>query len=53
VEAVFKSAELFVDMGTHGSWLEEAAGAGLRVLIDGEPGFTQMKMERRLAAGGN
>jgi hypothetical protein len=52
VEAVFKSAELFVDMGTHGSWLEEATGAGLRVLIDGEPGFTQMKMEKRLAAGG-
>jgi hypothetical protein len=41
-----------VDMGTHGSWLEEAADAGLRILIDGEPGFTQMKMEKRLSAGG-
>jgi hypothetical protein len=51
VEAVFKSADLFVDMGTHGAWLPEAAETGLRVLIDGEPGFTQIKMEKRLAAG--
>jgi hypothetical protein len=51
VEAVFDEADLFVDMGTHGAWLAEAANAGARVLIDGEPGFTQMKMELRLAAG--
>jgi hypothetical protein len=51
VEAVFKSADLFVDMGTHGAWLPEAAETGLRVLIDGEPGFTQIMMEKRLAAG--
>ena len=46
---VFAGADLFVDMGTHGAWAEEARAAGLRVLIDGEPGFTQAKMER---AGG-
>ena len=51
VETVFESADLFVDMGTHGTWLDEAADTGLRVLVDGEPGFTQMKMEKRLAAG--
>lgn len=51
VEAIFKSADLFVDRGTHGTWLEEAAEAGLRVLVDGEPGSTQMKMQSRLAAG--
>lgn len=51
VEGVFESADLFVDMGTHGSWLGETADTGLRVLVDGEPGFTQMKMENRLAAG--
>jgi|SRR5439155_3266396 len=51
IEAVFKSADLFVDMGTHGAWLPEATETGLRVLIDGEPGFTQIKMEKRLAAG--
>ena len=51
VKAVFKSADLFVDIGTHGTWLSEAADAGLRVLVDGEPGFRQMKMEKSLAAG--
>ncbi len=55
VEAIFKSADLFIDRGTHGTWLEEAAEAGLRVLVDGEPGSTQMKMEikmrSRLPAG--
>ena len=43
VEAVFRSADLFVDMGSHGNWLEEAASAQLRVLIDGDPGYTQMR----------
>ena len=51
IEAVFKSADLFVDMGAHGAWLAEAADTSLRVLVDGEPGFTQMKMENRLVAG--
>ena len=51
VEDVFRSADLFIDMGTHGSWLAEAATAKLRVLVEAEPGFTQMKMARRLAAG--
>src|SRR5262245_41430499 len=51
VESALRGADLFVDMGTHGAWLAEAAACRLRVLIDGEPGFTQMKMENRLAAG--
>ncbi len=51
VQAVFDSADLFVDMGTHGAWLDEAARTGMRVLVDGEPGFTQMKMQKALAAG--
>jgi hypothetical protein len=51
IEAVLASADLFVDMGTHGAWLEEAAVARMRVLIDGEPGMTQMKMQKRLDAG--
>jgi hypothetical protein len=33
-------------MGTHGAWLPEAAKTGCRVLVDGEPGFTQIKMEK-------
>ncbi len=43
VETVFDSADLFVDMGSHGNWLEEAARARLRVLVDGDPGYTQMR----------
>ncbi|MDJ0903110.1 MAG: hypothetical protein QNJ55_30360 [Xenococcus sp. MO_188.B8] len=50
INAAFRSADLFVDMGTHGSWLEEAQNTNLRVLIDGEPGFTQMKMVNKLEA---
>ena len=51
VAEVFHSADLFVDIGTHGAWLEEAAASGLRVLVDGEPGYTQMKMENRRIVG--
>lgn len=51
IEAQFGSADLFVDMGTHGAWSDEATASGLRVLVDGEPGFTQMKMEMAMASG--
>jgi hypothetical protein len=51
IEEVFRTADLFLEMGTHGAWLEEAAATSLRVLADGEPGFTQIKMENRRAAG--
>jgi hypothetical protein len=51
VEALLSSADLFCDMGTHGNWLDEAAHCSTRVLIDGEPAFTQMKMENRADAG--
>lgn len=51
MKAIFDSADVFVDMGTHGTLLEEAERAGLRVLVDGEPGWTQMRMEMRLAEG--
>jgi hypothetical protein len=43
VEATFASADLFVDMGTHGTWLPEAEHSSLRVLVDGDPGYTQMR----------
>ncbi|NND04612.1 MAG: hypothetical protein HKN91_17695, partial [Acidimicrobiia bacterium] len=48
---VFGDADLFIDMGTHGAWLEEAQASGRRVLIDGEPGFNQIKMLQKLEAG--
>src|SRR5437867_5474542 len=55
VESIFDSADLFVDMGTHGtwigSWLDEAARTQCRVLVDGDPAYTQMEMETTLASG--
>jgi hypothetical protein len=56
VEAVVGSADLFLDMGTHGldtegTWLDEAANIPLRVLVGTEPGLTQMRMALKLAAG--
>lgn len=47
IEDVLATADVFIDMGTHGAWLPEAAEAGQRVLIDGEPAFTQLKMQRK------
>lgn len=43
INEIFATSDVFIDMGSHGSWNEEAMKSGLRVLIDGEPGFTQIK----------
>jgi len=44
---IFRTADLLVDSGNHGAWLSEARKEGIpTVLIDGEPGFTQIKMEQ-------
>lgn len=44
IEGLFQTADLFIDLGTHGAWLEEAEQTGVCILVDGEPGSTQMKM---------
>lgn len=51
IEGVFSTADLFIDMGTHGSWNEEASHGGVTLLLDGEPAFTQLKMEQKAACG--
>jgi hypothetical protein len=56
IEDILKTADLFIDMGSHGlsmdeTWLDRAAPAGLRVLVGTEPGSTQMRMALKLAAG--
>jgi len=43
IEETLASADLFVDMGTHGSWLPEAADTRVKVFADGDPGYTQMR----------
>jgi hypothetical protein len=50
IEDVFRSADLFIEMGTHEAWLEEASLARMRILIDGDPGFSQIWMQQRLSA---
>lgn len=44
IERIFRDADVFIDMGTHGGWNEESQSTSIKVLIDGEPGFTQIKM---------
>ena len=51
VFTLFKTADLFIDYGAHGSWNEEAQETPLKVLIDGEPGTTQMKMCLKMEQG--
>lgn len=51
IEEVFKTADLFIDMGSEANWLSEAEHSQLRVRLDGEPGFNQMRMQKLLAAG--
>jgi hypothetical protein len=46
VEAVFERADVFIDRGLHGTWDDEAAAVPVRVLLDPDPGFRQIKMEK-------
>lgn len=51
VKTAFETADLLVDLGNHGAWNEEATAAGVsKVLVDGEPGYTQIKMESRMGS---
>ena len=50
IEAVLRSADVLLDLGNHGAWLEQARGCGARVLVDGEPGYTQMRMAMNLSS---
>jgi hypothetical protein len=46
VEEVFRTADVFIDHMRRCEWEEEAATAGTRVLIDGEPAYTQAVMTK-------
>jgi hypothetical protein len=48
VRAAFATGDVFVDMGTHGAWLDEASGCAVKILLDGEPGYNQIRMEHGL-----
>jgi hypothetical protein len=51
IEDVIRTADVFIDHGSHGAWHDEASHAGVHVLVDGEPGWRQMAMEKRLSEG--
>ena len=51
VESVIARADLFVDRGLHRSWDEETADVPVRVLLDPDPGFRQIKLAKAVAAG--
>jgi hypothetical protein len=53
--AVFASADVFIDRGTHGAWLDSPPGTlcrGPRVLVDGEPAYNQIHMSQQQEGGG-
>jgi hypothetical protein len=50
LERRFSSADVFIDMGML-EWVEESAGVPLRVWIDGEPGYTQIRLVEASAEG--
>ena len=51
LDDVFRTADLFIDHMRGDEWAEEAASARLRVMVDGEPAYTQMQMELEAAEG--
>ena len=45
---LISAADVLIDIGNHGAWLPEADAANVpTVLVDGEPGYNQMRMEQR------
>ena len=42
IESVFKSADYYIDLGTQNGWEDESSHCRCRILIDGEPGFSQI-----------
>lgn len=46
VERVLRRTDVFIDRGMHGTWADEAADVPVRVLLDPDPGFRQVKMAR-------
>ena len=51
LRAALGGCDAFVDAGTHGHWLEDLPAGRPRILLDGEPGWTQMRWMQRSAAG--
>jgi hypothetical protein len=48
VEAAFRGTDVFIDHMRMCEWAEEAFHAQMRVMVDGEPAYTQMHMENKM-----
>lgn len=53
VEDVWARTDVYIDRGLHQSWDEEAAEVPIRVLMDPDPGFRQVKLANALERGRN
>jgi glycosyltransferase involved in cell wall biosynthesis len=51
VRDVFQTADLFIDSGAHGAWVEESAHVPVRVYIDTDPVYTHFKLANDLKQG--
>jgi len=45
------TCDVFIDAGTHGQWLDDLGPRAATVLLDGEPGWTQMRWDLRRRDG--
>jgi hypothetical protein len=48
IETAFRDADVFIDHMRVCEWPEEASHARMRVMVDGEPAYTQMHMESKM-----
>jgi hypothetical protein len=48
IETAFRDADVFIDHMRLCEWPEEASHARMRVMVDGEPAYTQMHMEGKM-----
>lgn len=51
LRSVLDRCDAFLDAGTHGHWLDDLPAGRPRILLDGEPGWTQMRWLQQAAAG--
>ncbi|MEQ1575373.1 MAG: hypothetical protein ABMA15_10095, partial [Vicinamibacterales bacterium] len=51
VADLFRRADCFIDCGNHGAWQDLAEICPLRILIDQEPGFNQMRIANEASEG--
>jgi hypothetical protein len=51
IESIFRRADLYLDTGAHGAWAEEASWTNLKVFIDVDPGYLQIKWLNNLNKG--